>query len=78
MPYDQLWAVDDQGTRYAVRLEGGRGGTVTWFGVARLSPVPPRDVRRLDLVGDGTRLVRLPLRPSAAPAARPRRRRPNP
>jgi hypothetical protein len=25
MPYDQLWAVDDQGTRYAVRLEGGRG-----------------------------------------------------
>jgi hypothetical protein len=40
MPYDQLWAVDDQGTRYAVRLEGGRGETVTWFGVARLSPVP--------------------------------------
>ncbi len=70
MPYDQLWAVDDQGTRYAVRLEGGRGGTVTWFGIARLSSVPPRDVRRLDLVGDGTRLVRLPLGPSAAPGRR--------
>ena len=49
--------MDDQGTRYTVRLEGGRGGTVTWFGVARLSPVPPRHVRRLDLVGDGTCLV---------------------
>ena len=42
LPYDQLWAVDDQGTRYSVRFEGGRGETVTWFGVARLSPVPPR------------------------------------
>jgi hypothetical protein len=61
LPYDQLWAVDDQGTRYAVRLEGGRGETATWLGVARLSPVPPRHVRRLDLVGDGTRLVQLPL-----------------
>ncbi len=70
MPYDQLWAVDDQGTRYAVRFEGGRGGTVTWLGVARLSPVPPRHVRRLDLVGDGTRLIRLPLGPSAPPGHR--------
>ena len=25
LPYDQLWAVDDQGTRYTVRFEGGRG-----------------------------------------------------
>ena len=65
MPYEQLWAVDDQGTRYAVRFEGGRGGTVTWLGIARLSPVPPRDVRQLDLIGDGTRLIRLPLGPSA-------------
>jgi hypothetical protein len=40
MPYDQLWAVDDQGTRYAVRLDGCCTETVTWFGVARLSPVP--------------------------------------
>jgi hypothetical protein len=70
MPYDQLWAVDDQGARYAVRLEGGRGGTVTWFGVARLSPVPPRHVRRLDLVGDGTRLVQLPLGPDKTPPGR--------
>ena len=72
MPYDQLWAVDDQGTRYAVRLEGGRGETVTWFGVARLSPVPPRQVRRLDLFGDGIRLVQLPLGPDeASPVAGP-------
>jgi hypothetical protein len=71
MPYDQLWAVDDQGTRYAVRLEGGRGETVTWFGVARLSPVPPRHVRRLDLVGDGTRLARLSLGPDQAPPVPP-------
>ncbi|HEY1321195.1 MAG TPA: hypothetical protein VGF32_13150, partial [Streptosporangiaceae bacterium] len=70
MPYDQLWAVDDQRTRYAVRLEGGRGETVTWFGVARLSPVPERHVRRLDLVGDGTRLVQLPLGLDEAPPGR--------
>lgn len=67
MPYDQLWAVDDQGTRYSVRLEGGQGETVTWFGVARLSPVPPGHVRRLDLVGDGTRLIQLPIGPPVPP-----------
>jgi hypothetical protein len=66
LPYDQLWAVDEHGARYTVRFQGGQGGTATWLGIARLSPVPPRGVRRLDLVGDGTRLVRLPLRPSAA------------
>jgi hypothetical protein len=70
MPYDQLWAVDDQRTRYAVRLEGGRGETGTWFGVARLSPVPARHVRRLELVGDGTRLVQLPLGLDEAPPGR--------
>jgi hypothetical protein len=70
MPYDQLWAVDDQGTRYAVRLEGGRGETVTWFGVARLSPVPSGHVRRLDLVGDGVSLVQLPLGPDDVPPGR--------
>jgi hypothetical protein len=67
LPYDQLWAVDDQGTRYTVRFEGpGKSGTATWRGIARLSPVPPRGARRLDLVGDGTRLIQLPLRISAA------------
>ena len=66
LPYDQLWAVDDQGTRYTVRFEGGQGGTATWRGIARLSPVPPPGVRRLDLVGDGTRLIQLPLGPPAA------------
>ena len=65
LPYDQLWAVDDLGTRYTVRLEGGVSRTDTWRGIARLTPVPPRGARRLDLVGDGTRLIRLPLRPSA-------------
>jgi hypothetical protein len=67
LPYDQLWAVDDQGTRYTVRFEGpGQGGMVTWRGIARLSPVPPRGARRLDLVGDGTSLIQLPLRTPAA------------
>src|SRR5690348_1983653 len=42
LPDGQLWAVDDQGTPYAVRFEGGsgRGETAAWRGVARLSPVP--------------------------------------
>ena len=66
LPYDQLWVVDDQGTRYTVRFEGGRGGTATWRGIARLSPVPPPGIRRLDLVGDGTCLIQLPLGRSAA------------
>ena len=26
LPYGQLWAVDDQGTCYGVRFEGGQGG----------------------------------------------------
>lgn len=56
LPYDQLGAVDDRGTRYTVRFERGQGGTATWRGIARLSPVPPRTARRLDLVGDGARL----------------------
>src|SRR5271170_6140644 len=78
LPYDQLWAVDDLGTRYTVRFEGGVSSTATWRGIARLTPVPPRGVRRLDLVGDGTRLIQLPLRQSASrgrlatpPAAEP-------
>jgi hypothetical protein len=65
-PYDHLWAEDDLGTRYTVRFEGGVSKTDTWRGIARLTPVPPRGVRRLDLVGDGTRLIQLPLRTSAA------------
>jgi hypothetical protein len=69
MPYDQLWTVDDQRARYTVRFEGGRHETATWLGHARLAPVPPRDARWLDLIGDGTHLVRLPLGPPA-PAGR--------
>jgi hypothetical protein len=66
LPYAQLGAVDDQGARYAVRFEGGSGRTASWRGVARLSPVPPPGIGRLDLIGDGTRLIRLPLGPSPA------------
>jgi hypothetical protein len=67
LPYDELWAVDDEGNRYTVWLEGGQGETVTWFGVARLSPVPPGHVRRLDLVGDETGLIQLPIGPPVPP-----------
>ena len=63
---DQLWAVDDQGTRYTLCFEGNREGTATWLGIARLQPAPPRGARRLDLVSDGTRLIRLPLGPPTA------------
>lgn len=70
LPCSQLWAVDGQGTRYTVQFERGTGGAAIWRGIARLSPVPPPGARRLDLVGDGTRLIELPLR---APAGRGRR-----
>ena len=73
---DHLRAVDDQGTRYTVLFEGYREGTATWLGIARLQPAPPHSAQRLDLVSDGTRLIRVPLGlPTArghpaAPAAR--------
>jgi len=58
LPYDQLWAVDDQGTRYAVRFEGGRGeggwgGTATWRGIfegGRSGTAPWRGIARLSPV----------------------------
>jgi hypothetical protein len=65
LPYDQLWAVDDVGTRYTFGIQGGVSRTDTWRGIARLTPVPPRGARRLDLVGDGTPLIQLPLGRSA-------------
>ena len=44
LPYDQLWAVDDEGTRYTVRFEGpGRGGT---SGLAGHRPVVTRTAAR--------------------------------
>ena len=66
LPFGQLWAADEEGTRYAVRFEAGQGGTDTWAGVAQLTPVPPDRARWLEVYGDGTRLARLPLRPPAA------------
>jgi hypothetical protein len=61
LPYDQLWAADDQGTRYRLQLVG-EGGTATWQGTADLSPAPPPGARWLDLIADQTRrLIRLDL-----------------
>ena len=71
LPYDRFWAVDDEGTRYTARFEAGYGETAAWRGVIQLSPVPPRRARWLDLTGDGTPLVRLSLRPAAAPGRPP-------
>jgi len=70
LPYDQLWAVDDRGTRYRLQLVG-EGGTAAWHGTAELSPAPPPGARWLDLIADETRrLVRLDLaRPEAAATA---------
>jgi hypothetical protein len=65
LPYNQLWAVDDHGTRYPAGFRSGKGRAGTWPGIIRLSPMPPADVRWLDLVGDGTHLIRLPLGSSA-------------
>ncbi len=65
LPYGQLWAVDDHGTCYPAGFRSGKGWAGTWPGIIRLSPMPPADVRRLDLVGDGTHLIRLPLGSSA-------------
>lgn len=72
LPYDQLWAVDNQGTRYRLQLVG-EDGTAAWQGTADLSPAPPPGARWLDLIADQTRrLIRLDLtEPKAtAPAVR--------
>jgi hypothetical protein len=61
LPYNQLWAVDEHGTRYPAGFRSGKGRAGTWPGIIRLSPMPPAGVRRLDLVGDRTRLIRLAL-----------------
>jgi hypothetical protein len=78
LPYEQLAAVDDLGTRYRLQFTGdtgdggtGGGGTAVWYGLILLSPAPPPDARWLDLIADGTRpLIRLDLRPPVD-AARP-------
>ena len=65
LPYGQLWAVDEHGTHYPAGFRSGKGWAGTWPGIIRLSPMPPADIRRLDLVGDGTHLIRLTLASSA-------------
>jgi hypothetical protein len=66
LPYGQLLAVDDQGTRYSFQFEGDARQMGTWQGIARLSPVPPPGARQLGLTGDGIALIELPLRTPAA------------
>jgi hypothetical protein len=73
LPFGQLDAVDDQGSRYRLQFSLGDGGADTWRGLIMLSPAPPPEASWLDLVADGTRLIRLDLRPdgparAAAPA----------
>jgi hypothetical protein len=73
LPFEQLDAVDDQGSRYRLQFSLGDGGTATWRGLLMLSPAPPPQASWLDLVADGTPLIRLDLRPdgpaqAAAPA----------
>ena len=63
LPFGQLDAVDDQGSRYRLQFSLGDGGADTWRGLIMLSPAPPPQARWLDLVADGTRLIRLDLRP---------------
>ena len=76
LPFGQLAAVDDQGSRYRLQFSLGDGGADTWRGLIMLSPAPPPEASWLDLVADGTRLIRLDLRPdgsvkAAAPATAP-------
>ena len=69
LPYDQLWAADDRGTRYRIGM-GGEGGTLTWQGTLGLLGELPPDARWLDLIADGThRLARIDL--TARQEARP-------
>jgi hypothetical protein len=69
LPFEQLDAVDDQGSRYRLQFSLGAGGTATWRGLIMLSPAPPPEASWLDLVADGTRLIRLDLRPDGRPQA---------
>jgi hypothetical protein len=73
LPFGQLDAVDDQGTRYRLQFSLGDGRADTWRGLMMVSGAPPPEASWLDLVADGTRLIRLDLRPdgwahAAAPA----------
>jgi hypothetical protein len=74
LPYGELGATDDQGSRYLIRFDHGTSGTAAWHGLAELIPVPPPGVRRLDLIADGATLIELPLPatpPSPPPVAEP-------
>jgi hypothetical protein len=64
LPYDQLRAADDRGTRYRVTMSG-EGGELTWQGAIGLPGALPPQARWLDLIADGTqRLVRIELNPA--------------
>ena len=67
LQYEQrLCAVDDVGTSYEAGFWGGTGERTAWRGVIRLSPMPPPDAGKLDLIADGASLVQIPLRPATA------------
>ena len=64
LPYDQLGAADDRGTRYGIVLSG-EGGALTWQGAIGLPGFQPARARWLDLIADGTqRLIRIELNPA--------------
>jgi hypothetical protein len=74
LPYGELAAADERGSRYTVRFDHGAGGTAAWHGLAELTPVPPPAARRLDLIADGVTLIELPTQdapPGPPPVAEP-------
>ena len=59
-PYDEIGATDDRGAQYRLEFDGDYL-TTTWQGVVRLLPPLPPGTRWLDLIADGTNLLRLDL-----------------
>ena len=75
LQYHQLWAVDNLGTRYTIRFEGGvaRDGHLAGHGPVDTG-TPARRPGGSCLVGDGTHLIQLPLGSRAWAGDPPRRR----
>jgi hypothetical protein len=59
-PYDEIGVTDDRGAQYRLEFDGDYL-TTTWQGVVRLLPPLPPGTRWLDLIADGTNLLRLDL-----------------